>query len=210
MLLNPPLSRAAWALLLCGALAAGCGDDPKEETASTPDADAGQDAGDDASPDAGDDADLAPDLPTDAAADADADADADAGQGDADVDAGQDADADVDAGQDADADADEPVVYPSPPTLEEGWEARGEYIIFSSPRSVDFEGDGVKEVVTGPGVEFVTQELGGAGYVSARDGRTGVERWAAAGTNDLVGSACFVELDGDGVPDVVIGGASPR
>lgn len=44
--------------------------------------------------------------------------------------------------------------------------------------------------------------------VIALDGQTGKLLWQVAAQNQVVGSALFLEVTGDGVPDVFIGGRS--
>ena len=74
---------------------------------------------------------------------------------------------------------------------------------FSSPRATDLDGDGVLDIVLG----FGQDTFGARGSsVVALSGANGTALWRSSGHEDLVGSATFVEIDGDDVSDVVIGG----
>ncbi|PRY14243.1 outer membrane protein assembly factor BamB [Pontibacter ummariensis] len=73
----------------------------------------------------------------------------------------------------------------------------------SSPRMVDLNEDGVLDVVMGAGgAENSPSDTA----VLAMDGATGDLLWSASGRNQVVGSALFNDVTGDGVPDVFIGG----
>ncbi len=75
----------------------------------------------------------------------------------------------------------------------------------SSPRLADLTGDGVLDIVMGAGKnEWVASDTA----VIALDGQTGKLLWQVAAQNQVVGSALFLEVTGDGVPDVFIGGRS--
>ena len=91
---------------------------------------------------------------------------------------------------------------PARPSLALEWVATGELRIFSSPRAADLNGDGVLDIVLGHGQETLPQ----AGYVTARDGRTGTELWRVETRDEIFGSPGLADLTGDGTPDVVIGG----
>jgi len=75
----------------------------------------------------------------------------------------------------------------------------------SSPRAADLTGDGILDVVMGAGgEEWVPSESG----VIALDGADGHLLWSAPARNQIVGSALFQDLTGDGTPEVFIGGRS--
>jgi outer membrane protein assembly factor BamB len=120
-----------------------------------------------------------------------------------------------------DVDAGKPAAEPEPwrpfsrvlPTR--SWLAHGDYSVFSSARAADLTGDGVLDVVVGHGLELSAhdgeapvdpEEIRTLGSVAAYDGRSGERLWQFEAQQDMVGSAVFVELDGDDVLDVVIGG----
>ncbi len=73
----------------------------------------------------------------------------------------------------------------------------------SSPRLADLTGDGVLDVVIGAGKnEWEASDTA----VIALDGQTGKLLWQVAAPNQVVGSALFLEVTGDSIPDVFIGG----
>lgn len=75
----------------------------------------------------------------------------------------------------------------------------------SSPRLADLTGDGILDVVIGAGKnEWVATDSA----VIALDGQTGNLLWQVGAPNQVVGSALFLEVTGDGIPDVFIGGRS--
>ena len=86
------------------------------------------------------------------------------------------------------------------------WSVSGTYAMFSSPRLVDLNGDGVLDVVVGHGSELGGGPLNTSGDVVAHSGVDGTELWKVQARQDLVGSPALVDLTGDGVLDVVIGG----
>lgn len=73
----------------------------------------------------------------------------------------------------------------------------------SSPRAADLNADGVLDIVMGAG----RQEMG---YVEqavlALDGNTGNLLWQQEADAHMVGSAIFMDINGDGTQDVFIGG----
>ncbi len=76
---------------------------------------------------------------------------------------------------------------------------------FSSPRVVDLTRDGIGDIVLGAGREEF-QSCDSA--VIALDGATGVMLWKVSATDQIFGSATFLDITGDGVADVFIGGRS--
>ena len=77
----------------------------------------------------------------------------------------------------------------------------------SSPRVADLNGDGVLDIVLGAGgEEFSNTEYG----VLALDGATGDLLWKIPARNQVVGSAMFRDITGDGIEDVFIGGRSAQ
>lgn len=76
---------------------------------------------------------------------------------------------------------------------------------FSSPRVVDLNGDGTGDVVLGAGrAEFHACDSA----VIAIDGATGKMIWHASAEDQIFGSPSFMDITGDNVPDVFIGGRS--
>lgn len=75
----------------------------------------------------------------------------------------------------------------------------------SSPRTADLTGDGVLDVVIGAGYhEFYKTDRG----ILALDGKNGSILWRVEARNQVVGSADFMDITGDDVPEVFIGGRS--
>lgn len=102
-------------------------------------------------------------------------------------------------------DATPAVVAPPAPTTR--WTASGELTMFSSPRLVDLDGDGVLDVVVGHGIPGDDQSgLGAAGYVTAHAGTDGHELWRGEATQELFATPVLLPINGDATPDVVIGG----
>ena len=73
--------------------------------------------------------------------------------------------------------------------------------IYYAPRGADLDGDGQLEVIlTGGG------EMPALGEVVALDGDTGAVRWRATAETELYSSPVFLDVTGDGVKDVFVGG----
>ncbi|MEL6122819.1 MAG: FG-GAP-like repeat-containing protein [Bacteroidota bacterium] len=77
----------------------------------------------------------------------------------------------------------------------------------SSPRCHDLTGDGILDIVIGAGRnEFNASDSA----VVAINGANGEVLWTAPGTDQMVGSAVFADLNQDGNKDVIIGGRSAQ
>lgn len=75
----------------------------------------------------------------------------------------------------------------------------------SSPRLADLTGDGILDVVIGAGKnEWQRSDTA----VVALDGASGKLLWTVAAPNQVTGTASFLDVTKDGVPDVFIGGRS--
>lgn len=75
----------------------------------------------------------------------------------------------------------------------------------SSPRCIDLNNDGVLDIVIGASRnEFENSDSS----VLALDGKTGSVVWNVGAKDQVVGSASFLDVTGDKVPDVFIGGRS--
>ena len=73
----------------------------------------------------------------------------------------------------------------------------------SSPRMTDLNQDGILDLIMGAGkAEIADCEQG----VFALDGKTGSSLWEVPATAQMVGSASLLDITGDGVEDVFIGG----
>lgn len=97
---------------------------------------------------------------------------------------------------------------PSGSISNESWIKRfSEIGTFSSPRLIDLTGDGVLDIVIGAAKKELT-------YcdtaVIALDGRDGAVLWTISAFDQMVGSASFVDISQDGLPDVVIGGRNAQ
>ncbi len=76
---------------------------------------------------------------------------------------------------------------------------------FSSPRIADLNNDGVGDIVMGAGrEEFQACDTA----VFALDGQTGQLLWRVSATDQIFGSATFLDITGDTIADVFMGGRS--
>ena len=76
---------------------------------------------------------------------------------------------------------------------------------FSSPRTADLNGDGIRDIVLGAGGnEFEASDTA----VIALDGATGQVLWAVGGTDQIFSTPVFLDIDQDATPDVVMSGRS--
>jgi outer membrane protein assembly factor BamB len=75
----------------------------------------------------------------------------------------------------------------------------------SSPRATDLNGDGILDLVVGMGrIEFQASDTA----IVALDGKSGDIIWKRPAIDQIFGSATLLDINGDGVEDVVIGGRS--
>jgi outer membrane protein assembly factor BamB len=81
------------------------------------------------------------------------------------------------------------------------WTRASSQSIFYAPRVVDLDGDGNLEVLLAGG-----NETPAFGEVMALDGKTGAVRWLATADAELYSSPVFLDVTGDGVKDVFVGG----
>ncbi len=77
----------------------------------------------------------------------------------------------------------------------------------SSPRVADLNQDGVLDIIMGAGKNENKKSAQG---IIALDGNTGQLLWQQESTDQVYGSASFYDINGDDVPEVFIGGRSPR
>ena len=91
----------------------------------------------------------------------------------------------------------------------------GALMTSSSPGIIDLSGDGVADIVFGTGVDRIApgREQYGlrpdpeiSGYTVAVSGATNQILWSVPNPRDAFTTPRFVELSGDGVPDVIMGG----
>lgn len=78
--------------------------------------------------------------------------------------------------------------------------------VFSSPRFADLNKDGVLDVVIGAGNENYAIKHG----IVAIDGKTGEVLWSYNTRSQIYTSAIFQDINGDGYPDVFIGGRNAQ
>jgi len=77
----------------------------------------------------------------------------------------------------------------------------------SSPKVIDLNRDGILDIVLGAG----GKEYESSAYaVIAINGKNGELLWKKEGRNQIVGSAVFKDITGDGVEDIFIGGRSAQ
>jgi len=81
------------------------------------------------------------------------------------------------------------------------WTRRSANSNFYAPRVVDLDDDGTLEVVIAGG-----NEMPMFGELVALDAQTGAVRWAASADAELYSSPVFLDVTGDGVKDVIVGG----
>ena len=76
---------------------------------------------------------------------------------------------------------------------------------YSSPRAVDLNGDGTKDIIMGLGqLEFNYNDTA----VVALNGKNGEVLWHTSSRDQMFGSASLADLTGDGTDDIVINGRS--
>jgi len=75
----------------------------------------------------------------------------------------------------------------------------------SSPRVTDLNSDGIKDIIIGSGrIEFMPCDSA----VIAIDGSTGETIWTIDASDQMFGSAMFLDISDDGIDDIFIGGRS--
>jgi hypothetical protein len=91
----------------------------------------------------------------------------------------------------------------------------GELMTMSSPALADLDGDGALDIVFGAGMDRLRPERGRyvfaaepatPGWITAVSGATGTVLWKVPHSGDAFTTPRFADLNGDGVPDVVMGG----
>ena len=74
--------------------------------------------------------------------------------------------------------------------------------VLSSPRAVDLNNDGIKDVVIGSGTDSAYSNYG----VVAINGANGQVLWTTPTRDEIFSSAQFLDVNNDAVKDVIIGG----
>ena len=109
---------------------------------------------------------------------------------------------------------------PRAPTLAPGFTAvfpvrTDSLMTMSSPNLADLDADGIEDIVFGTGTDRVRPVDGGfaffpepevSGYVVAVSGRTNEQLWRVPNPRDAFTTPRFAHLNGDEVPDVLMGG----
>lgn len=92
------------------------------------------------------------------------------------------------------------------PLFSQNWtQTFGKLGTFSSPRAIDLNQDGVKDIIMGAGQqEFIESDT----TVIALDGKTGKLLWNVRASDQIFGSADFMDITGDSIPDIFIAGRS--
>lgn len=76
---------------------------------------------------------------------------------------------------------------------------------FSSPRVADLNGDGVGDVILGAGrEEFIPSDSA----IIALDGKSGELLWTVSARDQIFGSANLMDINDDGIQDIIINGRS--
>lgn len=76
----------------------------------------------------------------------------------------------------------------------------------SSPRSVDLNADGIKDIVVGAGTDSTFSNYG----VVALNGATGQSLWNLSTPDEIFTSAVFNDINNDSIPDIFIGGRNAQ
>ena len=76
----------------------------------------------------------------------------------------------------------------------------------SSPRAVDLNNDGIKDIVVGAGTDSVFSNYG----ILAFDGSNGQQLWNLPTTDEIFTSAIFQDINNDQIPEVFIGGRNAQ
>ena len=83
------------------------------------------------------------------------------------------------------------------------WSAFTDSVVsYSSPRAVDLNNDGIKDVVIGAGKEGQQTNFG----ILAFNGANGSLLWSVPARNEVFSSPQFQDITNDNIPDVFIGG----
>ena len=85
------------------------------------------------------------------------------------------------------------------------WNATGNNRIMSSPQTVDLNGDGILDIVTGTGVEELQ-----TGSIIALDGSNGSLIWEVLTDGEMFCSAKFEDLNNDQTKDIILGGRNKQ
>ena len=76
----------------------------------------------------------------------------------------------------------------------------------SSPRSVDLNANGIKDIVVGAGTDSTFSNYG----VVALNGATGQSLWNLSTPDEIFTSAVFNDINNDSIPDIFIGGRNAQ
>ncbi|MEL7534864.1 MAG: hypothetical protein AAFN10_26410 [Bacteroidota bacterium] len=100
-----------------------------------------------------------------------------------------------------------PMVLAKAQSLAINWQKHIETVSsFSSPRTIDLNGDSIQDIVIGAGIEEMPSPQG----IYAFDGVDGQIIWQRYARDQIYGSPLFHDLNQDGTPDVIISGRSAQ
>ena len=76
----------------------------------------------------------------------------------------------------------------------------------SSPRAIDLNSDGIKDIVVGAGTDSVYSNYG----ILAFDGSNGQQLWHLPTPDEIFTSAIFQDINNDQVPEIFMGGRNAQ
>ncbi|MEM6345379.1 MAG: hypothetical protein AAF927_15915 [Bacteroidota bacterium] len=87
------------------------------------------------------------------------------------------------------------------------WQVQiSEVSTFSSPRTIDLNGDSIQDIIIGAGIEDAPSPQG----IYAFDGSNGQILWQRYARDQIYGSPIFADLNQDGTQDVIISGRNAQ